>query len=291
MSYGKLGETVVYLPCANRQFCLFFIFMFMLWQSTLTSCLPFALRSCVWGGAGWVLRLRSPMVGTGDTDTCWGAPQPEKGDFVPVWDQRQVVWERCQGTPGYSLPRAPCPRCSGFYPWMMKPPPYTCPSLYDLLSFPSLRTACLLLVSLLFLEHNQLLVLSTIWIESSKRVFGNSRLAGKTCGPEKNKKIYIHIHIYTYIHTHMYAFIHIHVRERESLPTSLMWVCVCIFLAGCMWLCVHILCSRSRPDSSILLYSWAHLKLGYLGHKIIPAEWVAGLGKPSICPSVQHTLH
>lgn len=233
---------------------------------------------CAWGAPWWALGTRKPAE---------MSPSQKRGilflfgirDRWCEGDAKELLVTPSQGHHA--------PIALGFtHRWWNLPP-----SLYDLLSFPSLRTAYLLLISLLFLEHNWLLVLSTIWIESSKRVFGNSRLAGKTCGPEKNKKIYIHIHIYTFIHTHMYAFIHIHVRERESLPTSLMWVCVCIFLAGCMWLCVHVLCSHSRPDSSILLYSWAHLKLRCLGHKIIPAEWVAGLGKPSVCPSVWHTLH
>lgn len=42
-----------------------------------------------------------------------------------------------------------------------------------------------------------------------KGVFGNSRLAGKTCGPEKKEKIYIHtpIHVYRHIYMHIYIYI------------------------------------------------------------------------------------
>lgn len=67
-----------------------------------------------------------------------------------------------------------------------------------------------------------------------KGVFGNSRLAGKTCGPEK-KKIHTHTHIYMYIYTYIYAYIHMREKARERVCQKAFHVSACMyFFAGHM---------------------------------------------------------
>lgn len=69
-----------------------------------------------------------------------------------------------------------------------------------------------------------------------KGFFGNSRLAGKTCGPEKKKR-YIYTPLYMYIDTYICIYTYTYERESEgeSLPTSLPCECMHIFfLAGHM---------------------------------------------------------
>lgn len=122
--------------------------------------------------------------------------------------------------PGCSLPRVPHLCHPVFNPWIVKSLLCVCPSLYGFLSLPFLRTACLFLISLLFLERIPLLVLLTTW----SRFLAIPGLQGRLVA-QKEKEIYAHISAYTYTYINICTY----TCERRREPAHKLAVCVCVF--------------------------------------------------------------
>lgn len=122
--------------------------------------------------------------------------------------------------PGCSLPRVLHLRHPVFNPWIVKSLLCVCPSLYGFLSLPFLRTACLFLISLLFLERIPLLVLLTTW----SRFLAIPGLQGRLVA-QKEKEIYAHISAYTYTYINICTY----TCERRREPAHKLAVCVCVF--------------------------------------------------------------